>query len=40
MKADYPGICGSCDHPYRRGDRIVPRKGSYIHASCAPGADD
>lgn len=40
IRAKYSGTCARCHLIYNVGDRIVRRGGSYIHVSCASGADD
>lgn len=39
-RARFARPCAACPHLIAAGDQIVLRKGQWIHATCASGADD
>lgn len=41
LLAHFDGTCDRCGGTITRlADQVVERKGAWIHARCAPGADD
>ncbi len=40
LAARWTAICPRCEEVVRVGDRIVFRRGEYVHVACAGGGQD